>query len=265
MSKRRSLAEIRPVLEALARTEAIIIGGQAVNLWAERYQKETAPWIELRPYTSFDLDVLGSRSDVLKCSEALDAEPFLPLPGENTVNSGKVITELGGSAFEVDFVNAPNGLSAAEIRELAREVKFESLLLRVLHPLHCVESKVANLATLSQDAGNRQDLKHLRLSVAILHEYLGALTINGSSDETLLRWAHRLRMDSNHEFGLQAFIRYGISLQSGIPFELWRERQGVLGLFIKQEWDAWTTEIAEKAADLREIDAWVESLKNKTT
>ena len=77
MKERKSPREIKPVLEALAQTGAVIIGGQAVNLWAERYQTESPPWIELRPYTSFDLDVLGSRMDVLKCSEALDAE----LPG----------------------------------------------------------------------------------------------------------------------------------------------------------------------------------------
>jgi hypothetical protein len=55
-------SEIKPVLEALASTKAVIIGGQAVNLWAEHYQKDSSPWKELRPYTSFDLDVLGNRS-----------------------------------------------------------------------------------------------------------------------------------------------------------------------------------------------------------
>jgi hypothetical protein len=46
----------QPVLRALAQTSAVIIGRQAVNLWAEHYQKDTSPWKELRPYTSFDLE-----------------------------------------------------------------------------------------------------------------------------------------------------------------------------------------------------------------
>lgn len=48
------------------------------------HKKESSPWQELRPYTSFDLGVLGNRTDVLKCSQALNTEPFFPTPSENT-------------------------------------------------------------------------------------------------------------------------------------------------------------------------------------
>ncbi len=99
MKRRVSPHEIRPILEAIAQTGAVIIGGQAVNLLAERYHKESPPWTELRPYTSFDLDVLGNRADVLKCCRALDAAPFFPLPSENTVNSGKIVTKVEGLGF----------------------------------------------------------------------------------------------------------------------------------------------------------------------
>src|SRR6266498_5709304 len=136
MKRRYSPHEIKPVLQVVAETDGVILGGQAVNLWAEHYQEDSPPWRELRPYTSFDLDVLGSRTDVLKCSQALDAESFFPLPSENTVNSGKVVTKLEGSDFEIDFVHSPNGLSPAEVTELARTVTFEQIALKVLHPLH---------------------------------------------------------------------------------------------------------------------------------
>jgi hypothetical protein len=263
MAQRKSLREMKTVLEALARTGAVVIGGQAVNLWAERYQSESPPWNELRPYTSFDLDVLGSRTDVLACSEALRAEAFFPLPSENTVNSGKIVTRLGESDFEIDFLHSPNGLSPAEIRELARDLTFENIPLKVLHPLHCVESKTINLATIPQGTGERQDLKHLRLSIAILHEYLKSLTLAGSSDQLLLRWARRVRVDANHELGLQATIRYGINFQEAIPSELWRNREGHLGDFMKGEWQIWAEETAQKVADLQDLDRWIESLKTK--
>jgi hypothetical protein len=263
MAQRKSPREIKPVLEALAQTEAVVIGGQAVNLWAERYQADSPPWTELRPYTSFDLDVLGSRTDVLKCSQALNAEPFFPQPSENTANSGKIVTQLAGSDFEIDFLHSPNGLSPAEVRELARAITFENIPLKVLHPLHCVESKTVNLATIPQNSGERQDLKHLRLSIAILREYLRDLTLAEKSDQILLRWARRVRMNSNHELGLQATIRYAICFQDTIPSDLWQNRLGPLGDFMKKEWQDWTNEIAEKTAASRELDQWIESLKNK--
>ncbi len=263
MAQRKSPREIKPVLQALAQTGAVVIGGQAVNLWAEHYQKDSPPWNELRPYTSFDLDVLGSRTDVLKCSQALNAQPFFPQPSENTVNSGKIVTQLAGTEFEIDFLHSPNGLSPAEVRELARPITFENIALRVLHPLHCVESKTVNLATMPQNSGERQDLKHLRLSIAVLREYLRELTLAGQSDQVLLRWARRMRLNSNHELGLRAAIRYGLCFQDAIPAETWRDRPGPLGDFMKTEWRDWTNEISEKTADSRELDQWITGLKNK--
>ena len=263
MKKQFSPHEIKPVLQALAQTGAVIIGGQAVNLWAERYQSESPPWQELRPYTSFDLDVLGDRTDVLKCSQALDAEPFFPLPSENSVNSGKIVTKIEGGDFEIDFLHSPNGLSAAEVTEMARTITFEGIPLKILHPLHCVESKTVNLATLPQDAGDRQDLKHLRLSIASLRQHLIKLTVDGDSEPLLLRWARRIRTNANHELGLLAVIKYGINFQEAVPGDLWQTRPGPLADFVKKEWQEWKDENAEKTSDLRELETWLKSLNDK--
>lgn len=231
MKRRYNPHEIKTVLQALAQTKGVIIGRQAVNLWAERYQKDASPWRELRPYTSFDLDVLGNRTDVLACSQALNAEPFFPSPSENTVNSGKVVAQVQGADFDIDFLHSPNGLSPAEVVELARPFSFEQIPLKVLHPLHCLESKTVNLMTLPQEAGKRQDLKHLRLSIAILHQHLANLTLKGGAEQVLLRWAHRLRNNSNHELGIQATMKHGIDFRNAIPADLWGSRPGPLAEF----------------------------------
>jgi len=260
MKRKYSPRELKPVLQALAQTNGVIIGGQAINLWAEHYQKDSSPWKELRPYTSFDLDVLGNRTDVLKCSQALNAEPFFPTPGENTVNSGKIVTQIQGSEFEIDFLHSPNGLSPAEVVELARPISFEQMSLKVLHPLHCLESKTVNLMTLPQEAGERQDLKHLHLSIAILRQHLTDLTLKGGAEQLLLRWAHRIRTNSNHELGIQAAIKHGINFQDAIPANLWRDRPGPLADFVKREWSDWKDENDEKIADLRDLESWLKSL-----
>ena len=263
MKKQYSPHEIKPILQALAQTGAIIIGGQAVNLWAEHYQSESPPWKELRPYTSFDLDVLGNRTDVLRCGQALDAEPFFPLPSENTVNSGKLVTKIEDSDFEIDFLHSPTGLSPAEVIELARIITFETVPLKVLHPLHCVESKTVNLATLSQDAGDRQDLKHLRLSIASLRQHLIKLTLDGGSEPLLLRWAHRIRTNANHELGLLAAMKYGIDFQEAIPADLWQTRPGPLADFVNREWHEWKDENTAEVSDLRELETWLKSLNDR--
>jgi hypothetical protein len=261
MKKRLSPSEIRPALKALSQTNGVIIGGQAVNLWAEKFQKDESFWRELGPYTSYDLAVLGDQTDVLKCSRELDAEPFFPKPNENTANSGKIVTQIKGQEFEIDFLSTPSGLSPAEVRELARSITFEDeITLKVLHPIHCVESKTVNLMTMPQDAGERQDLKHLRLSIAILRQYLIELTLRGGNEKVLLRWANRMRTNANHDLGIKAAIKHGIDFRHTIPAGLWRDQPSPLADFVRKDWAQWEDETQEKITDIRELDAFLKSL-----
>ena len=61
MKQKYSAADISPVLEAIAQTapRLILIGGQAINYWSDKYQQDTPEWRRLRPYTSEDLDFCG--------------------------------------------------------------------------------------------------------------------------------------------------------------------------------------------------------------
>ena len=43
--------------------DAVLVGGQAVNVWACRYEQDSPAWHELRPYTSRDLDYHGGLAD----------------------------------------------------------------------------------------------------------------------------------------------------------------------------------------------------------
>ena len=54
MKRKYSAHELKPVLQALAQTKGVVIGGQAVNLWAEHYQKDASPWKELRRVFCFE-------------------------------------------------------------------------------------------------------------------------------------------------------------------------------------------------------------------
>ena len=103
----------------------------------------------------------------------------------------------------------------------------------------------------------------MRRDGSILREYLKGLTLAGSSDQLLLRWARRLRVGATHELGLQASIRYGIRFQEAIPSELWGSREGPLGEFMKGEWRIWLDETAQKISELQELDQWIASLKNR--
>jgi hypothetical protein len=250
------------ILRLVAQTECIVIGGQAVNLWSERYRKSEPPWSELQPFTSIDLDLLGSRRDVLAVAELLRVAPMLPGPKENTVNAGKLVVPTAVGELEIDVVHTANGINTQEAFETAPTLAFEDMRLRLLHPVLCIESKTVNLATLPQDSDYRQDLKHLRLSIANAREYLAELTLEGRNPAALVRWAKRLRGDATHQLGLDAARQHGVNFQDAVPKLLWETTAGPLADFIKAEWAAWSDEVARKLEEEREVERWLQGLQS---
>ncbi|MBI5385388.1 MAG: hypothetical protein HZA90_11970 [Verrucomicrobia bacterium] len=259
----RSPHDILSLLRVVAQTDCLVIGGQAVNLWSERYQKPEPPWSELQPFTSIDLDLLGSRRDVLAVAELLRAKPQLPGPDANTVNAGTLLVPSDDGGFEIDVVHTANGINTQEAGETAPTLAFRDVRLRVLHPVLCIESKTVNLATLPQDAGYRQDLKHLRLSIANAREFLAELTLEGRNPAALLRWAKRLRRAATHQLGLDAARRHSVNFQQAIPQALWEQTTGPLADFIQTEWAAWAEEVSRKLAEEREVERWLRNLQAK--
>jgi hypothetical protein len=55
---------------------AFIVGGQALNLWAERYAATRADLLSFGPFTSKDLDYFGHRAAAEKLAAALGAVDY---------------------------------------------------------------------------------------------------------------------------------------------------------------------------------------------
>jgi hypothetical protein len=57
----------------------VIIGGQAVNYWAERYLSTEPQLAELQPFTSEDIDFKGGHADVERIARQLGLNPIIRL------------------------------------------------------------------------------------------------------------------------------------------------------------------------------------------
>jgi hypothetical protein len=255
--------QLRPLLEALSRSDVVIVGGQAINLWSEIYQKDEEPWRSLRPFTSRDLDALGSAAALLECARQAQGQALFPEPGQKTANTGKLTVLIDGQPVDADFLSEVKGLNNQEIRQTARRIAWHELQLRLLHPILCVESKTINLMRIQQEPEERQDKKHLLLALANAREFLAEQTANPATHPVLLRWAQRLRGLANDQLGLEAAQIHGIDYQSGIPAKLWRNTPGPLADFIALESEPWRQEVRQKVTDLIELEAWLQQLKEK--
>jgi hypothetical protein len=257
-----TLQQIRPVLKALGKTGAILIGGQAVNLWSERLQRlGEAPWKDSQPFTSVDVDLLGNQADVRILGVDLDAEIEWPTDPAHTPNIAKV--HCPHPEIDIDILHTANGLNTADALHTAVRLKHGDILLQDLHPVLCVEAKTANLLTLDQQVVGRQDEKHLRLSIANCREYLSAPS-GGRAAEVLLAWATRLRAHANTHAGLEIQRRYKLRFLDAVPVEKWRLGQPPLSNWAETEAPAWTQEVQDKLAMTEDIKDWVKGLQSKS-
>jgi hypothetical protein len=167
-------AEPRPPADfapALATKEPVLlVGGQAVNLWALYYEDRTA---DLAPFVSRDADVLGDRATLTALGKSAGAKPqFFPLrPPSNEV--GVVIAkDANGLPLLIEVLRYVHGASNEELREPAYTLGLgeSQVLVQVPGPIALLQAKIANVVDLKQ--AGRQDTRHVAILVRLLPAYL---------------------------------------------------------------------------------------------
>ena len=194
------------------RTDVVLVGGQAILTWVRYYERApefAQPDVAL---TTSDLDLLGSSKIAKEVAAELGARtPRVPDPDDHTPSSG--VIDLGDAGLDeerVDFVSYVQGpgdkVSQAAVTINIEDLSGESgdtIPVRIMHPMHCLESKLANRVTLSRASITAQT--QLEATVPILREFVSEMLAAGNGDhrstaarmavDALSHLAHYLRSD----------------------------------------------------------------------
>src|SRR6185312_2865888 len=73
----------------------ILVGGQAVNYWAERYFQTEPELKYLQPFTSEDIDFKGGKDDVERIAKQLGLVPNYPSKVAMTALAGAIPFQIG--------------------------------------------------------------------------------------------------------------------------------------------------------------------------
>ena len=172
----RLLATKEPVL---------LVGGQAVNLWALYYEARTA---ELAPFVSRDVDVLGDRATLEELAKLAGTKPqiFPMRPPTNEV--GVVIAkDAEGEPLLVEVLRHVHGVSNEELRAPLYTMALGETRVRVPGPIALLKAKIANVAGIAQTG--RQDARHVVILARLMPAYwleLQAAAAEGRMDERRL-------------------------------------------------------------------------------
>ena len=150
----------------------ILIGGQAVNYWAERYLT-TEPELEgLKPFTSADIHFKGSQADVERIARQLSLNASYPPKVAITALSGVIPFRIGDLDSAIEVIRRIPGISQS--RETpAIESLWEGNMIRVLDPVSLLSCKLELAATVTQD--QRGDVRHLKILVPCVRSFLGEI------------------------------------------------------------------------------------------
>jgi hypothetical protein len=146
----------------------LLVGGQAVNLWALYYESRTA---DLAPFVSRDVDVLGDRETLELLGKIAGKKPqVFPLkPPSNEV--GVVVAQApDGTPLLVEVLRSVHGVTKEELLSPCYTMAIGSAQVKLPSPIALLQAKLANVADLSQTG--RQDARHVLILAQLMPAYL---------------------------------------------------------------------------------------------
>ena len=243
------------VLEHLPST-CILIGGQAVAWWAEKYSVKTRGG-DLVDDTSKDIDFWGRHEDLFRIANKLKRTPYLPDKREMTFLVGAIEVNAAGKKTALELLHRVPGLDSDEPNAVAlpEALTKSGKVVLVLTPVSLVLSKLYNLRHFSQE--DRHDLMHLKTSVSASRAFISEIV---SRDPKFALWNCKRLIRAQQEARNQRLERqHGFRLLSGIPIESIRaasqgqavppERRLKLQGFLEQQWPRVSGEPGDKLSD----------------
>lgn len=233
---------VRRVLAA-AGTDVVLVGGQALAFWMDRYGVEATD--ASMPAVTRDVDFFthdAARGRSLHAfANAIGGQPAFATPEAITALVGSAVAPAEpGRVYNVDLLHSIVGLDRKALVENAVHLVLPGLSseLRVMHPLDVLQSRNANLHELAekQDAVGQMQL---RLAIEVARRYLEETIDDIESRGLAARATERAALDAigsvaeyaSEDAAKKNAARYGIHLADAIP--AWRIRSAA---FWSRQW-----------------------------
>lgn len=155
---------------ASAELKPVIVGGQAVNLWANIFLPTSPELNELAPFTSGDGDVLGDADLLVKLAKSKGFDYKLsPKNSASPVVGFLTAKSASGEELLVEVLTSVRGLSPNESKQTV-DVELDGHVFRTLSPILLLKAKISNSLELPQ--AERQDIKHVRILAICVKRYI---------------------------------------------------------------------------------------------
>lgn len=209
---------------------AVLVGGQAVAFWVKQFGLRTR-----LPALTVDIDFLATRAEAKRVAARLTVRHVLKTAtlDDNTSNSAVLLVTLEHlpQPVLIDYMAGIIGVDSKAVEKSAVEVRFDGQPLRIIHPLHLLQSKIGNLYHL-RSKRTEAGIEQARLAIEIAASFL---------EQARLAKRERLKaIESIGKYAATAPARFaaenfGLECLNAIPAALLRK--GALPEeFLKKRW-----------------------------
>ncbi len=220
MPERHEASEFGEILNSPE--QPLIVGGQAVNIWAEYFAPQNAKIAAQRPFVSKDADIFGDRALAQKLADATGWEiTFFHEPRTIAV-AALIKRRPDAETLTVEVLREVRGLTRKELSDSDLVELRPGHVFRIPSPIRLLKAKLANLLQIKPARTN--DIYHVRLLTALAHDYLGHMHVQ-VADRHL---TERARINALHELhdvitaaGVGGLVaQYDFNLASSLPTDL---------------------------------------------
>jgi len=153
---------------------------------------------------------------VFECANAWGGKAKLSDICDASPNSGLVIIPLNTKDnLIIDFLSSVHGIDNAELKKQRIETRFKNAILFVMHPLHCLQSRVSNVIGLHRD--NTSSIVQLKIAILVINRRLLRLLEAGQHRQALKEVEFVFQLAHHPKLGIPLFINYEVDVFDAIP------------------------------------------------
>jgi hypothetical protein len=221
MSDDLSAREVFKIAAAIGRG-AFVVGGQGLNIWAERFSARAPDLDAYRPFTSKDIDYFGYEAAARQLVEKLGGAPAarlaLPSMDDATFSTAVVVAEIDGRKIIIDFISHVLGVKHTRLENSTMELRVpftfdgasHELTLLLIHPVHCLQSRTANVMDPALLRRDDVSIRQLKAAVVVLREYILDRVEAGDHKEAIWSVRELFSWLRGHEHARTVHVELGI-------------------------------------------------------
>lgn len=218
-ARKREAVAPAEIVEALLREASpklVLVGGQALAFWMDRYRVEMPRGV---PYVSRDIDFLtDSRADVAevrRLARVLGGSAIIPHARSLTALVGQAVRDVSDEEFiNVDVIHRVIGADAAVVRSRAVRARRGDVELRVMHPLDVLKSRVDNLHRLAEKQ-NDVGCAQLEAAISVARRFVESCAKTANVRE-MLRYVGFIERLARSDAGRKVARRFGLHVADAI-------------------------------------------------